>query len=44
MKTMVLGKTGLIVTKPAFGALPIQRRTKEEGAAVLRRAYEGCIR
>ena len=44
MKTMVLGKTGLTVTKPAFGALPIQRRTKEEGAAILRRAYEGGIR
>ncbi len=44
MKTVVLGKTGLVVTKPAFGALPIQRRSKEDGAAILRRAYEGGIR
>ena len=44
MKTLVLGKTGLVVTKPAFGALPVQRRTKKEGATILRRAYEGGIR
>ena len=44
MKTMRLGKTGLIVTNPAFGALPIQRRGAEEAAAILRRAYEGGIR
>ncbi len=44
MQTMTLGKTGLTVTKPAFGALPIQRRTKEEAVPILRRAYEGGIR
>ena len=44
MKTVRLGKTGLTVTKPAFGALPIQRRDKDEAARILRRAYEGGIR
>ena len=44
MKTMILGKTNLVVTKPAFGALPIQRRDKEEAVRILRRAYEGGIR
>ena len=44
MQTMILGRTGLVVTKPAFGALPIQRRSKEDAAAILRRAYEGGIR
>ena len=44
MKTMILGKTGLRVTKPAFGALPIQRRSVDEGVSILRRAYEGGFR
>ena len=44
MKTMILGKTGLTVTKPAFGALPIQRTAKDEAVRILRRAYEGGIR
>ena len=44
MKTMILGRTGLVVTKPAFGALPIQRRSKEDAVPILRRAYEGGIR
>ena len=44
MQTVTLGKTGLVVTKPAFGALPIQRRDKEEAVRILRRAYEGGIR
>ena len=44
MKTLTLGKTGLVVTKPAFGALPIQRREKDEAVRIIRRAYEGGIR
>ena len=44
MRTVLLGKTNLLVTKPAFGALPIQRCTMEDAAAILRRAYEGGIR
>ena len=30
MKTVTLGKTGITVNKNGFGALPIQRITKEE--------------
>ena len=44
MQTLKLGKTGLIVTKPAFGALPIQRQSMDEAVRILRRAYEGGIR
>lgn len=44
MKTMLLGRTGLTVTKPAFGALPIQRRRMEDAVPILRRAYEAGIR
>ena len=44
MQTVTLGKTGLVVTKPAFGALPIQRRDKDEAVRILRRAYECDIR
>ncbi len=39
METTVLGRTGLVVTRSAFGALPIQRLTKPDAAALLRRAY-----
>ena len=44
MQKMILGKTGLEVTKPAFGALPVQRRSMDDAVAILRRAYEGGIR
>ncbi len=44
MKKILLGQTNLLVTKPAFGALPIQRRDKTEAVKILRRAYEGGIR
>ncbi len=44
MQTIRLGKSELTVTKPAFGALPIQRRDKDEAVRILRRAYEGGIR
>ncbi len=44
MKTMLLGQTNLLVTKPAFGALPVQRRSVDDAVAILRRAYEGGIR
>ena len=43
MTTVTLGSTGITVNKNAFGALPVQRIPKEEGAALLRRAYEGGI-
>ncbi len=44
MKTVTLGRTGLVVTKTAFGALPVQRCSVDEGVRILRRAYEGGIR
>ena len=44
MRTIRLGKTGLTVTSPAMGCLPVQRRSLEEGAALIRAAYEGGIR
>lgn len=44
MKTVLLGQTNLAVTKPAFGALPIQRRETDDAVGILRRAYEGGIR
>ena len=44
MKTITLGKTGITVPQNAFGALPIQRVSKEEAVKLLRRAYEGGMR
>lgn len=43
MKEIVLGSTGIKVPQNAFGALPIQRRTKEDAIKILRKAYEGGI-
>ena len=43
MEKIRLGKTGLTVSKIAFGALPIQRRDMGEAVKILRRAYEGGI-
>ena len=44
MKYVTLGSTGITVNKNGFGALPIQRVSRDEAAAILRRAYEGGIR
>jgi aryl-alcohol dehydrogenase-like predicted oxidoreductase len=38
-----LGKTGLMVTRSAFGALPIQRLSAEEAVSLLRAALDGGI-
>ncbi|MDR0396347.1 MAG: aldo/keto reductase [Oscillospiraceae bacterium] len=43
MDKVVFGKTGLMVTRSGFGALPVQRLTKPDGAALLRRAFDGGI-
>lgn len=43
MKTLTLGKTGLVVTKPAMGCLPVQRCDKKDAVKLLRAAYEGGI-
>ena len=43
MNTIRLGRSELMVTKTAFGALPIQRISTEEAVKLVRRAYEGGI-
>lgn len=43
MEKIVLGKTGLSVSRTAFGALPIQRADKDTAVRILRRALEGGI-
>ena len=44
MEYITLGKTGLLVSRTAFGALPIQRvRDLNDAAAILRSAYEGGV-
>ena len=44
MKNVTLGRTGITVPQNGFGALPIQRVSKERAVKLLRRAYEGGIR
>ena len=41
MKTVTLGSTGITTPQNAFGALPIQRVSKDEAVRLLRRAHEG---
>ena len=43
MPTVTLGRTGITTDKNAFGALPVQRVTKEEAAYLLRKAFDGGI-
>lgn len=40
MVQVTLGKTGITVEKNSFGALPIQRISKEEAVKLLRKAYD----
>ncbi len=44
MDKVRLGKTEIIVNKNGFGALPIQRVSKEEAAKILRKAYDNGVR
>ncbi|KIR02002.1 oxidoreductase, aldo/keto reductase family [Lachnospiraceae bacterium TWA4] len=44
MRKLTLGTTGITVPQNAFGALPIQRISKEEAAKLLRKAYDGGMR
>jgi len=44
MERIRLGRTGLYATRPAMGCLPVQRCTTEEGAALIRAAFDGGIR
>ena len=43
MEKIRLGKTDLMVTKASFGALPIQRISREDAVKLVRRAYEAGI-
>ena len=40
---VTLGSTGITVEKNSFGALPIQRISKEAAIGLLRKAYNGMI-
>ena len=44
IKNITLGRSGITVPQNAFGALPVQRDTKEVAVALLRRAYDGGMR
>ena len=44
MKNITLGSTGITVPQNAFGALPVQRVSKEMAVKLLHRAYEGGMR
>lgn len=43
MKKIRLGRTELLVSKPGFGCLPIQRVDKDTAALILRKAYDKGI-
>ena len=43
MQKMTLGRTGLKISRTGFGALPIQRVSFDEAAALLNRAVDGGI-
>ncbi len=43
MATVTLGRTGITVEKNSFGALPIQRISKEEAVKLLRKAYSAGV-
>ena len=43
MSMVTLGSTGICVNKNGFGALPVQRVTKEDAVYLLRKAYDGGI-
>lgn len=41
---VTLGRTGIIVNKNGFGALPIQRISQEAAAGLLKKAYDAGVR
>ena len=43
IKKVRLGRTGLMVTKTAFGALPVQRISRADAVKLLRRAYDAGV-
>ena len=44
MDTVTLGSTGITVNKNGFGALPMQRVSREEAITLVHRAYDGGVR
>ena len=44
MNTVTLGSTGITTVQNAFGALPIQRVSKQEAVYLLHKAYDGGMR
>ncbi|MBR5418346.1 MAG: aldo/keto reductase [Clostridiales bacterium] len=44
MRQITLGKTEITVPQNAFGALPIQRISKDDAVRLLRKAYDGGMR
>lgn len=44
MQKITLGSTGIVVPQNGFGALPIQRDSKETAACLLKKAWGGGIR
>jgi len=44
MKDVTLGKTGIVVPRNGFGALPIQRISRDDAADLLKKAYQNGIR
>ncbi len=44
MKTVTLGRSGLVATKPSLGCLPLQRCETQYAVNLLRAAYDGGIR
>ncbi len=43
MITVRLGRTGIVVNKNGFGALPIQRITKDQAVYLLHKAFDEGI-
>ena len=43
MVTVTLGKTNITVNKNGFGALPIQRISKEAAICLIKKAYQNGI-
>ncbi len=43
MRKIILGKTGLEVTKTSFGALPIQRLSVDDAVSLVRKAFDKGI-
>ena len=41
MVKVTLGSTGITVNKNGFGALPVQRGSKEEASRLVQKAYDG---